>query len=399
MVQKIIETKTPYQREKYLAFKKAGGKVNSKFSDGFAEYHDITTGEPVPEYQRGMMDTVRQFTFEKKTARLLKHAGDRAKLLRGEEVELRDFVYFVVRQISGRTNETIGRITEYTTEERLTSMIYRFYNPEHAGPISFRARVLFSGSPEEEETPRGEKRISEASRMPYVEIPASLLDKSGLCVDDEISITITNERGDSYTDHYHVSNMGLYNLREEGLFTEEKTRRFIVPLTKFKRAVVLEPEPGSNLPIRNPVKFVTGRKYTEHTRKLREGKPISFDYEFKGRPTKENPKPDKKTVEVPCHRLIDEYSEVTVQIIPEPYTVNNLRTWALDYYRPVELTPEEMRTPDKEISVHSWFKEPVKITPSEIVGKMDKAPIYGKDLLIGRFDFVIETLITFRPGA
>lgn len=390
MAKKIIEAKRPYQREKYIAFKQSGKKLNAKISDGFTEYRDITTGEIVQDVKLDL-PTVRLFTYEKKTARLLKYAGDRSKLLAGEEVELRDFVYFVVRQISAKNNEMIGRITEYTTEDRLSSMIYRYYNPEHAEPISFGARVLFSGSPETEEEAPGKKRISEASRMPYVMIPDTLIDKSGLCVDDEISITITNERGDHYTDHYHISNMGLYNLREEGLLTEEKTRRFIVPLTKFKRAVVLEYAEGE-LPIRNPIKFVTGKKYTEHTRKLREGEPITYEFSYKGRPTKENPKPEEKTLEVPCHRLIDEYSEVTVQISPQPYTVNNPRTWSQNFYRPVELTPEELSSPDKEIKIGTLFREPIKRSPSELLNDPDT-------LLIGRFDLVIETLITFRPGA
>lgn len=297
--------KTPYQRNEYLSFKKQGLKVNSKAKDGFAQYRDITTGgisEPDPH-----TDRICQFTMERIVTRLCATKTDRAKALEGNPYETREFVYFNVRQINKKGQATIGRITEYTTEERLASMIYRYYNPDHAEPCAWgNARICFSGPSEE----------AGGSRMPYVEIPPFIIDKSGLTVDDEVLITITNERGDSFSDHYHISNMGLYETIDK-----EQTRRLIVPLPVFKRAVVLERIP-EGITIRQPVKFVTGAEYRKHSKKLSKGEPIAYAHKYKDRPTKEIPKPEIKTVEIPCHRFIEEGMEVTIQLTPEPYSKN-----------------------------------------------------------------------------
>lgn len=393
MVQKVKSDKRPYQRERYEAFRKTGQKINSKVKDGFADYRDITTGEVVPDLalsDTGFNSSIRQFTYERRIEKVLAYAGDKDKARNGEEVQTVDFVYFVVRQINKKTNETIGRITEYTTEERLSSMIYRHYNPEHARPCSWEGMVKFSG-----EAPEPGKK-SQAVRMPYIEIPDSVINDSGLCVDDEILITITNERGDSFTDLYHVSNMGLYGLREEGLPNGISKRRLIVPLTKFKRAVVLEDSP--ELPeIKEPyVRFVRGSTYKLHTALLEKGEPITFHHHYKPRPSKLEPNPQSKEVNYPCHRLINEHDRVTVIIEPQNYTITNKRYWFTRTYRPVELSVNQIREPEKKIIVTSWTKDGIETTSGDLLNPPEDGPINSGDILTGRYDFAIERLITFR---
>lgn len=393
MVQKVKSDKRPYQRERYEAFRKTGQKINSKVKDGFADYRDITTGEVVPDLalsDTGFNSSIRQFTYERRIEKVLAYAGDKDKARKGEEVQTVDFVYFVVRQINKKTNETIGRITEYTTEERLSSMIYRYYNPEHARPCSWEGMVKFSG-----EAPEPGKK-AEAVRMPYVEVPDSVINDSGLVVDDEILITITNERGDSFTDLYHVSNMGLYGMREEGLPNGISKRRLIIPLTKFKRAVVLEP--SEDLPkIKEPyVRFVTGRTYKLHTALLEKGEPITYPHTFVPRPSKLEPKPGPKEVEYPCHRLLNEHGRVTITIEPQNYTITNKRYWFTRTYRPVELSVNQIREPGKKVIVTSWTKDGIETTSGDLLNPPEEGPINPGDILPGRYDFVIERLITFR---
>lgn len=393
MVQKVKSDKRPYQRERYEAFRKTGQKINSKVKDGFADYRDITTGEVVPDLalsDTGFNSSIRQFTYERRIEKVLAYAGDKDKARKGEEVQTVNFVYFVVRQINKKTNETIGRITEYTTEERLSSMIYRYYKPEHARPCSWEGMVKFSG-----EAPEPGKK-AEAVRMPYIEVPDSVINDSGLVVDDEILITITNERGDSFTDLYHVSNMGLYGMREEGLPNGISKRRLIIPLTKFKRAVVLEP--SEDLPkIKEPyVRFVTGRTYKLHTALLEKGEPITYPHTFVPRPSKLEPKPGPKEVEYPCHRLLNEHGRVTITIEPQNYTITNKRYWFTRTYRPVELSVNQIREPGKKVIVTSWTKDGIETTSGDLLNPPEDGPINPGDILPGRYDFVIERLITFR---
>lgn len=406
MAQKVQHDKRPYQREKYQFFKNSGQKINSKIKDGFSEYRDITTGEHAePRPDLGNPQNLRQFTFDRRVIPILKNANDKLRALRGEKVATQDFVYFVVKQISNAGQDTIGRITEYTTEERLTSMIYRHYHKEHARPCSFTAKVLFSGdSPEE-------GKISASSRMPYVEIPTSVLIESDLEVDDEILITITNERGDSWTELYHVSNMGLYNLREEGQPTTEKTRRYIVPLVGFKRAVVLENIP-EDVPIKQSVRFVTKHDYNLHTAQLKKGEPLTYSHSFKPRPSKANPKPPVQEVTIPCHRLINEYDTVTVQLVPQDYTIHNSLLWHGMDYRPIELTVNQIQDPGASVNCYTWNKEPLRIAPRELLDPPEDgiikaeaiksgAPIEIKASFVirGRFDFAIETIKAYGlPG-
>lgn len=389
MVQKVKSDKRPYQRDKYEAFKRSGQKLTSRIKDGFAEYRDISSGEAVSDYTVGL-PTVRQFIFERRSETVLAYAGDRREAREGEEVETREFVYFIVRQISARGIETLGRITEYTTEERLSSMIYRYYNPGHARPCSWEGMVKFSG-----EAPEPGKK-SQAVRMPYVEIPDTVINDSGLVVDDEILITITNERGDSFTDLYHVSNMGLYGLREEGIQNGISKRRLIVPLTKFKRAVVLEDSP--ELPeIKEPyVRFVRGSTYKLHTALLEKGEPITYHHHYKPRPSKLEPNPQSKEAAYPCHRLINEHDRVTVIIEPQNYTITNKRFWTSRSYRPVELSVNQINEPEKKVFVMSWTKDGIETTSGDLLNPPEDGPINSGDILTGRYDFAIETLITFR---
>lgn len=287
--------RTKYQGNKYAANK--GKETSKKISDGFSEWRYKATGEAIPE---GLLPGVPnsdkiKVSYVRKVTRL-------------KYPQPHDFVYFEVKRFSTSGTEFIGRVTEYTTEDRLSSLIYRYLHPGHARSCAFEGKVLYSGG----------KEGTGVSRMPYVEIPDSIAGASDLRVDDEVRYTVSS-MGDSYTAYYHISNMGVYR----GL--DGESRRLILPLTQIKRLVILETPEELDAAGRPKTKFkyVTKRTYDMHTRLLAAGEPLTYPYTHKPRRSKENPNPEPITEEVPCRRFIDEYVGVSVEIIPEDVTVND----------------------------------------------------------------------------
>lgn len=133
----------------------------------------------------------------------------------------RIFSYFDIIRSSDKT--LIGRVTEYTTDERLISLFYRWYHRDHLKPLDFSATVYFSGpadSSEEEGT---------LTKSPYAIIPPDIFKEADGRIDDEIRMTVTNPEGFVNTQSYHVSKMN---------------RSYIMPLTQFKRLVFMEDPDG-----------------------------------------------------------------------------------------------------------------------------------------------------------
>lgn len=286
----------PHQGEKYAANPETSGWIK----DGFTEWRYKATGQPIPEPMVSEVpnpDKIK-ISYVRKSVYL-------------KYPKPHEFVYFDVKHRHTKGTETIGRITEYTTEDRLTSMIYRYYHPGHAQPFTISGQVKFTGG----------KEGSGVSRMPYLDIPDEFVEAYDLHVDDEISATVTC-MDLTYTFSYHLSQKGLY-VTDGG---DTETRRLILPLTQIKRLVVVEDpttvkEDGTAPPI---FKFVTKKTYDEHTRKIAKGKPLEYPIYYKTTKSKKNPK--RKMVfsrAVPCRRFIDEYVAVTVEIIPEDTTPND----------------------------------------------------------------------------
>lgn len=287
--------RTQHQGIKYAS----NPEANAWLKDGFTEWRYKATGEPIPE--AAVPDVPNSDKIKISYVR---------KVVILAKPKPREFVYFEVkRRYSGGT-ETIGRITEYTTEDRLTSMIYRYYHPEHAQPFTFSGTVLFSGGLPKRGT----------SRMPYVEIPDSYVEACNLHVDDEVHVEITC-MGLTYSFDYHLSQMGLY-VSDGGA---SHSRRMILPLTLVKRLVVVEDpdsieEDGSAKPI---FRFVRKSQYDKHTKLIAKGKPLEYEVSYVPRKTEKNPHPKRIVTRVlPCRRFIDDRVQVTLSVLPEDTTVN-----------------------------------------------------------------------------
>lgn len=200
---------------------------------------------------------------------------------------------FVFYQLSRRTSsgtEQIGRTTKYTTEDRMRSLLYRYFNPDHARPIAFHGRVRLTRKAE-----GGPEGLP--AKMPYVTVPADDVDRCDLRVDDEVKYTIVNPRGERYEEKYHLSLTA----------NDGRTRSLILPLTRIKRLVVLEDGSGR-------MKFVKKSVYDMNTAQLKNGEPLTIpiDHYAKGEKV--------STEEIPVHRFVDDGDEVSVNLQPEEWT-------------------------------------------------------------------------------
>lgn len=254
---------------------------------GFQQTRDKTTFEIIPEdevgdrYQSGYKITFREYV-EEWTEHRAPHK----------------FVYYQLSRRSSKGTEQIGRITTYTTEDRLRSLLYRYFNPGHARGLSFYGRVRLSGSAEDLPQDPTEKL---PSKMPYVVVPADDVIKCDLRVDDEISYTIINAEGESYTEKYHLS--------QTATPLDGSTRSLILPLTRIKRLVMFDDGTGR-------AKYIKKEEYDRHTRALEKGKPLTIEIEHY-----KNGKVDSVEI-IPVHRFINEGDDVAVTITPEEWTKN-----------------------------------------------------------------------------
>lgn len=93
----------------------------------------------------------------------------------GETVEYRTF------SIKDSNKKTIGSVTQYTTMERLDSLILRYENPDHMESFE-----LISS-------------IGKLAQSLYVVVPKAHVDWCDVLVDDSINIQITRKDGKTYT--------------------------------------------------------------------------------------------------------------------------------------------------------------------------------------------------------
>lgn len=247
--------------------------------EGFQQLRDKETFEIAPpeKYREAYKITFRKYVEKWKE--------------RGVEHE------FIFYQLSRRTSnrvEQIGRMTEYQTEDRLRSLLYRYFNPGHASPLSFHARVRFSGSSEASGLP---------AKMPYIPIASGDVQKSNLWVDDEVRYTVVNSRGEQYTEKYHLS--------QTATPLDGSTRSLILPLTRVKRLVVLDDGSGK-------IKYVQKTVYDQHTEDIKEGRPLFIEKPRRRRKGAEELPPEL----IPVHRFIEEGEEVALMISPEEWSKN-----------------------------------------------------------------------------
>lgn len=104
---------------------------------------------------------------------------------KGEEKEL------IVFNVQNSNKKKIGTITQYTTQERLESLIERYENPNHMKPFEIIAR------------------IGNNNGFPYVLLSEPVRAWNNVLIDDEVLIEIENEKGQIITDICHnVSKIG-----------------------------------------------------------------------------------------------------------------------------------------------------------------------------------------------
>ena len=237
----------------------------------------------------------------------------------------REFHYFDIVRIPPRgPRVTVGRVTEYTTPERLASLYYRYYRPDHLKDFRFSGTVRFSGDAEGDT----------AGKHPYITIPAEISEASDIRVDDEIEITVINPDGWTLTDCYHVSQMDDY---------------LIVPLVKFRRAVI------QDLPEGKKLTFQASGPYREDSKKLKnhpqEGRPrFSFEKPIKG----PDGRPTGETLTVEYTRFINPGDKINIICRPDPegdgridFAYETLVRIAREYARahetPIERVPKLTR--------------------------------------------------------
>lgn len=189
------------------------------------------------------------------------------------------FIYYEIVRIDGRGTSVLGRITEYTTPERVDSFFYRLNNPDHLKPFSFRAPVRFSG--------RSESAIGKGAtdtKTAYVTIPPEVVETYDIHVDDEIEITVTNADGFTHTGVYHVSKMNR-NERSQRKDGESCLPSLIIPLTQFKRGAVVDfPEdPVTHDPPERRFIFLTASDYKTLFRRYEPGKDLTFKWVYLGK--------------------------------------------------------------------------------------------------------------------
>lgn len=156
----------------------------------------------------------------------------------------------IVYSVKDNHKKNIGNVTQYTTMERLQSLVNRYEEPNHMAGFEFIAR------------------IGETNKLPYVVLPEPLRAWNDVLVDDELSIEITNTDGQTITDICHhvsmikttyivnLSRMRRYVLDDDGnqsiLSTEEykkinKSKLFIKKGMLVKIKVIPETNVDFNL--------------------------------------------------------------------------------------------------------------------------------------------------------
>ena len=120
----------------------------------------------------------------------------------------RDFISF---KITDSNKKKVGTVTNYTTEERLQSLMYRYENPEHMEKVEFIARV------------------GETNGFLYVVIPEPIRSWANIFVDDSIDLKLEKKDGSTLEDVlHHVSMLKtsyIVNLRRIRRFLSEKDEK------------------------------------------------------------------------------------------------------------------------------------------------------------------------------
>lgn len=124
----------------------------------------------------------RKIEFEKRTHTLIRCSCRFSEDPKNEDYNRIENYYRIVRD----DGYIIGAVSMYVNEERLSSLLYRWYHPEHLQEFSFMAR------------------IRENSTSIYVTIPLDYVKKYDIKIDDNIKFSINGDK----TVLYHISKIG-----------------------------------------------------------------------------------------------------------------------------------------------------------------------------------------------
>lgn len=148
-----------------------------------------------------------------KTYKIIPYQTEQYTNANGETVEYRTF------SIKDSNKKTIGSVTQYTTMNRLDSLILRYENPDHMESFE-----LISS-------------IGTLAQSLYVVVPKAYVDWCNVLVDDSINIQITKKDGKTYTGtDYKISlNKSTYviNLNDIRRLTNDLN---LLPVKDFKKA-------------------------------------------------------------------------------------------------------------------------------------------------------------------
>lgn len=217
---------------------------------------------------------------------------------RGREIQERNrFVYYLV--YTEDSNDPIGSVTSYVTEERITSLLYRYYNKTPFEPVSFTGSVRANGVSRIHDSGTDYK----SDKQIYVHIPEKTVSALDLHVDDLLDVSVTNKDGYTVVRRYHIS-------------MSNKTA--IIPLSKFRRLGITTDPLTDNPTIRaipkgskiNPDQYT----YEGGIVSQSNGNPLQMVYKIPKKTAMEHGKPSECIQEYT--RFIEVGDTVTVTISP-----------------------------------------------------------------------------------
>lgn len=128
----------------------------------------------------------------------------------------------ITYKLTDSHRKKIGTVTQYTTQERVMSVIERYENPNHMSEFEYIAR------------------IGEVNGFLYVGLPEPLRDWNDVLIDDELEIIIEKKNGQKITDicHHVSKNNATYiiNLRRmRRYFLDDDGNQCILSLEEYKK--------------------------------------------------------------------------------------------------------------------------------------------------------------------
>lgn len=153
------------------------------------------------------------------------------KSVRGSALkERKRFVWYDVF-VDG-SKEPVGAVSSYITDERIDSLLYRYFNRSTWDSLTIEGTVR-AHNPVSVKIDGTVRTNDKVGKQPYIHIPESVVSELDLHVDDLVDIHVTNRDGITATRRYHIS---------------KANKTAILPLSKFRKLGVVS-DPLTKAPV------------------------------------------------------------------------------------------------------------------------------------------------------